>query len=257
MHATSVTTQDTAYPTFLYQVLEECWQQEQFRRPTSELLHTALVGLTGLSVRGGGGPTQTTHGLLLDSYMLHCSSRVSAIHSVMGGDGGICGSQFLACAALSSLDDNNCASIVALQLSQQNRMVECSMETKVGTFYIMSCASACVALCWWWPIQSVYYKRTGRLLLFNLCTCTHCVWLLQVSWQLHSPLVFTFVFVDILNVQLHLYVCVTKKKQCSWVSHQDIFLSVTDTYVCTSDNRSFIESFTSQHNVLYMYVHVR
>ena len=135
-------TQDTPYPTFLYQVLEECWQQEQFRRPPAELLHTALVRLTGLSVRGvRGQPIHTTHSLLLDSYLLYHSSRLSVIHSVVDGNGVDEGSRFVACAALSSLADN-CTSIIALTLSHQQCIEDCRVSTKVynvpvNNIYIM------------------------------------------------------------------------------------------------------------------------
>ena len=126
--------QDTAYPTFLYQVLEECWQQEQFLRPPSQLLHMALTKLTGLSVRGGGSPTQNTQALLLDSYVLWNNRRLSTVHStVVEGNSGDGGPRFVTCASLSSLD-NKSTNIVALSLSQQEYMGECTMETKVGIY---------------------------------------------------------------------------------------------------------------------------
>lgn len=135
--------QDTAYPTFLYQVLEECWQQEQFQRPPSELLHTALTELTGLSVRGGGSPTQNTQALLLDSYLLWNNRRLSTVHgTVMEGNSGDSVPRFVACASLSSLD-NSCTSIVAMSLSQQEYMGECTMETKVGMHILVLVCVAC------------------------------------------------------------------------------------------------------------------
>jgi hypothetical protein len=81
-------TKDTPYPSFLYQLLEESWQQEQFGRPSAELLHLALMELTGLSVRPESTPAQSPHILLLDSYVLYRRSRLSAIHCVVGSEGG-------------------------------------------------------------------------------------------------------------------------------------------------------------------------
>ena len=85
-------------------------------------------------MRGGGSPTQNTQALLLDSYLLWNNRRLSAIHStVVEGSSGDGGPQIVACASLSSLDTNS-TSIVALSLSQQEYMGECTMETKVGVY---------------------------------------------------------------------------------------------------------------------------
>ena len=144
--------QDPAYPTFLYQVLEECWQQEQQCRPPAPLLHSALTRLTGLSVRGGGAPSQTTQSLLLDSFLLHRNRRVSAVHSVVRGGGdsssstGICNGggggggrngdggrvRVEMCAALSSLDEDS-TSIMTLSLTQHHEEEDCRLEAKVCT----------------------------------------------------------------------------------------------------------------------------
>lgn len=99
---------DAIYPIFLYHLLEECWQQDHLCRPSAALLHTALVNLTGLSVKGD------THlvmkeSMLLDSFLLHQNSRVSAVHSV------VVDSSVLISAALSSLDENH-TTIMSLSL---------------------------------------------------------------------------------------------------------------------------------------------
>ena len=172
--------QDPAYPTFLYQVLEECWQQEQQCRPPAPLLHSALTRLTGLSVRGGGAPSQTTQCLLLDSFLLHRNRRVSAVHSVVRGGGdsssgtGICNDgggggggggggrdggggggggrdgggggggrvRVEMCAALSSLDEDS-TSIMTLSLTQHHEEEDCRLEAKVCTQCITYIKAPC------------------------------------------------------------------------------------------------------------------
>ena len=123
--------QDTPYPSFLYQVLEECWQQEQYRRPSAELLHSALSELTGLAVRPGSRPAQSSQSLLLDSYLLYRNSRLSAVDCLVGGGGEEGGQQqVVMCAALSSLADSS-TSIVSLRLTSEQHTQDYTMETKV------------------------------------------------------------------------------------------------------------------------------
>ena len=97
------------------------------------MLHTAMMNLTGLSVRPDNNPAQSTQGLLLDSYVLYRSSRLSVIHSVVERDREGGGSRYVACAALSSLNDAS-TSIVALNLSHEDSDQQCTMRTKVQFF---------------------------------------------------------------------------------------------------------------------------
>ena len=114
--------QDTIYPAFLYQLLEECWLQEHFRRPSASLLHTALAAFTGILVRDGT-PAHVSRCLLLDTFQLHKSSRMSAIHNL------VTESSLHVSAALSSPDEDH-TSIVKLSLHQSEGFSR--MEVKVS-----------------------------------------------------------------------------------------------------------------------------
>lgn len=78
--------------------------------------------LTGLSLKDGA-PVQTTQSLLLDTFQVHQSSRVSAIHSL------VVESSFHMLAALSSLDEDH-TSIMRLSLYQNEGVSR--MEAKVS-----------------------------------------------------------------------------------------------------------------------------
>lgn len=73
--------QDTAYPPLLFQILEDCWQQEHYLRPSAEQLCATIKQLTGLSMEENQPATPAEGGsILLDSFTLHQENRISAAH---------------------------------------------------------------------------------------------------------------------------------------------------------------------------------
>ena len=98
-------TQDAPYPLLLFQFLEECWQQEHFRRPSAKDLNKTLQVLTGLQVK-----EETVSGsckkLLMDTFVAHQSYRMSATHAVVSEDA------FMLCAAFQSPEESTTSIVV-------------------------------------------------------------------------------------------------------------------------------------------------
>lgn len=101
-HYVVLAEQDTLYPLFFFQFLEDCWHQEHFKRPSALSLYKAVVRLSGSfsTVSKKEEPTsQELQGILLDSYTLHQGHRISACETVVSQD------SYTACVALSAPDD--------------------------------------------------------------------------------------------------------------------------------------------------------
>lgn len=87
-------TQDFIYPPVLSHILEECWQQDHFMRPSAHAISDAVSGTHRPLLEDNGDCSATP--LFLDSFMLHPVNRVTACHcSNLEGAG------FEACLALS------------------------------------------------------------------------------------------------------------------------------------------------------------
>ena len=77
MHAKLSLPQDTAYPPLLFQILEDCWQQEYYLRPSAQHLYSAISELSQLTIAGDHAPSTDRRSVLLDSFTLHQDQRVS------------------------------------------------------------------------------------------------------------------------------------------------------------------------------------
>ena len=76
---TALPPQDPSYPLYLFQTLEDCWQQQHYDRPSAELLCGVLMQLTGLdfNTQHKGYQSRELGAVLLDSYTLHHDKRVA------------------------------------------------------------------------------------------------------------------------------------------------------------------------------------
>lgn len=94
--------QDTLYPLFFFQFLEDCWHQEHFKRPSALSLYKAALRLSGSFSSPSNKEGLKDHdlqGVLLDSYTLHQGHRISVCETSANQD------SYTACVALSAPDD--------------------------------------------------------------------------------------------------------------------------------------------------------
>ena len=101
-HCVVLAEQDTLYPLFFFQFLEDCWHQEHFKRPSAVSLYKTVVRLSGsfsTASKKEEPINQELQGVLLDSYILHQSHRISACETVVSKD------SYTACLALCAPDD--------------------------------------------------------------------------------------------------------------------------------------------------------
>ena len=124
LHAWS---QDTSYPLLLFQFLEECWQHKHFKRPSAGDLKTTLQTLTGFSVPDDSEIVKCSpQKLLMDTFVLHQSHRVSASHAIAAQD------SFSICAALSSSDESTTTVAV---VNHHHSNLKTKLQMKVSYYY--------------------------------------------------------------------------------------------------------------------------
>ena len=125
--------QDTLYPLFFFQFLEDCWHQEHFKRPSALSLYKAVVRLSGSfnAVSKKEEPmNQELQGVLLDSYTLHQGHRISACETV------VCKDSYTACVALSAPDDL-CTTIALAKYNKEDPKTELQAEVFHNHYCIM------------------------------------------------------------------------------------------------------------------------
>lgn len=122
--------QDTAYPPLLFQILEDCWQQEHYLRPSAELLYTTIKELTGLSMEENRPSLPENSSVLLDSFTLHQQNRVSAAHC-HDSRGGVD-----VCAAVSG-QDGMTTDVVVMQYDAESDKSEMLFNVCVCLMYCM------------------------------------------------------------------------------------------------------------------------
>ena len=108
--------QDIGYPPLLFQILEDCWQQEHYLRPSAEHIHSTIRALTDLSIAENQVATPAKQSILLDSFTLHQEHRISAVHCFERETG------LEACAAISGQDGST--AIVNVVYSEENAKSE-------------------------------------------------------------------------------------------------------------------------------------
>ena len=128
-----VRSQDASYPLLLFQFLEECWQHKHFKRPSAEGLKRALQTLTGFSVQDDSETVRySPQRLLMDTFVLHQTHRVSASHAIAAQD------SFSVCAALSSPDESTTTVAV---VNYQHTNLKTKLQMKV-CYHLIQCQKA-------------------------------------------------------------------------------------------------------------------
>ena len=128
--------QDSSYPLYLYQALEDCWKQEHYNRPPAEDLCRVLMKLTGLKFSENTCSCQEMTAILLDSYTLHPDKRI-ARSEVTCTDGKVD-----ICVAMATRDDTS--TTIATIKYQDDIRSELALEVRNNTLY-----TRYVIFVWW------------------------------------------------------------------------------------------------------------
>jgi hypothetical protein len=117
--------QDPAYPPLLFEILEDCWQQEYYLRPSAEHLHSSIRELSELTIIENQPPVTNRHSVLLDSFTLHQEHRASVSHCY-----DVEGVGFGVCAAVG--EENGTTSILNAQYRPQDSKNELQYVVSTG-----------------------------------------------------------------------------------------------------------------------------
>lgn len=118
--------QDTTYSPLLFQILEDCWQQDHFLRPSAEQLHNTIKELTSLTLAENqlAPPGGERAGILLDSFTVHTSHRVTASHCSSSQFG------FDICTALRGTDETT--AILHLQYNHRDDNSQLQINVRIS-----------------------------------------------------------------------------------------------------------------------------